>query len=278
MSTPGATKESESKTRVDLVDSITSHLFDQLLQDGLGVCSSTNLAVHNVSMSISWLLLVLYAWLFLWGFIFTNFASQSSQKFPLQYVAIYETMKHQENHEIKLSRISPSSPKSRKYLYAKYTWCIQYSIWKSWNMINQSSKHSLMCDCSLSLMLSTYHRHWFTDLQWKIDQYHSEVGNNMILANRVGPWCPKIIIDSTWLYILYFHLIQSNKPSFIWKWHKWDNFRDIFLIKQCWTEASSVTYMYVTWCPTKLIPTTFFYFHQERNYCVSNYFQSMYLI
>ena len=77
----------------------------------------------------------------------------------------------------------------------------------------------------------------------------------MILANRVGPWCPKIIIDSTWLYSLYFHLIQSNKPSFIWKWHKWDNFRDIFLIKQCWTEASSVTY--VTWCPTKLIPTTF---------------------
>ena len=39
--------------------------------------------------------------------------------------------------------------------------------------------------------------------------------NNMILANRVGPWCPKIIIDSTWLYSLYFHLIQSNKPSFI---------------------------------------------------------------
>ena len=99
---------------------------------------------------------------------------------------------------------------------------------------------------------------------------------NMILANRVGPWCPKIIIDSTWLYSHYFHLIQSNKPSFIWKWHLWDNFRDIFLIKQCWTEASSVTYMLHGVQPNLF--QLLCYFHQERNYCVSNYFQSMYLI
>ena len=44
------------------------------------------------------------------------FASQTAQKFALQYMSIYSN----ENREIKLSRISQLSLKSRKYLYTKY--------------------------------------------------------------------------------------------------------------------------------------------------------------
>ena len=44
------------------------------------------------------------------------FASQSSRKFPLQYMAIYS---YNENI-MKIAKLSPPSPKSQKYLYAKY--------------------------------------------------------------------------------------------------------------------------------------------------------------
>ena len=68
-------------------------------------------------------MLLLYMWYFRGGFIFANFASQSSQKFPLLYMAI-------SNENIaKIAKLShreyiPFS--SWKYLYANI-WRIQYS-------------------------------------------------------------------------------------------------------------------------------------------------------
>ena len=50
------------------------------------------------------------------GFIFVNFMSQSSQKFQLQYMAIYSN----ENITKIAKSIYPPSPKSQKYLYVKY--------------------------------------------------------------------------------------------------------------------------------------------------------------
>ena len=51
------------------------------------------------------------------GFIFANFASQISRKFPLQFMSIYSNEYIRKNHEIKPSWISAPSPKSRKCLY-----------------------------------------------------------------------------------------------------------------------------------------------------------------
>ena len=45
------------------------------------------------------------------------FASQFSQKFPLQYMPIYN---NENIPKIKLSRIFPPSPNLQKYLYPKY--------------------------------------------------------------------------------------------------------------------------------------------------------------
>ena len=54
------------------------------------------------------------------GFIFTNFASQSSQKFPLQYMAIYSNGNINKIANLSPRKLFQPSPISRKYLYAKY--------------------------------------------------------------------------------------------------------------------------------------------------------------
>ena len=68
------------------------------------------------------------------GLIFVNFVSQTSQKFPLQYMSIYSrpTWKHKKNHKIKPLRISPPFPKSQKYYlctkYMAYT-VVPFTFW-----------------------------------------------------------------------------------------------------------------------------------------------------
>ena len=55
------------------------------------------------------------------GFIFANFAnfaSETSQKCPLQFMSIYSTEKHHKNCEIKPLRISAPSPKPCAFLHA----------------------------------------------------------------------------------------------------------------------------------------------------------------
>ena len=64
------------------------------------------------------------------GFTFANFASQTTQKFSLQYMSIYSNENIRKSR-IKLSRISPLSPKSQKYLCAKYmTYTVLYALMK----------------------------------------------------------------------------------------------------------------------------------------------------
>ena len=66
------------------------------------------------------------------GFVF---ASQSSQKFPLQYMAIYsnEKLKTSQILKLKPSLICPPSPKSRKYLYVKY---MVYTVLQDFLLLN----------------------------------------------------------------------------------------------------------------------------------------------
>ena len=70
---------------------------------------------------------LLYTGYFCGGFIFLNFASQTSWNFPLQFMSIMKTSK---NCKIKPLWISAPRPKSQKYICMWKLWHIQYCIVK----------------------------------------------------------------------------------------------------------------------------------------------------
>ena len=93
------------------------------------------------------------------GFIFTNFASQSSQKFPPQYMAIY-------SNEIiaKISKLShcefPHLVQNRKNICTRNIWRIQYHICCFFFFFSQFPTRYQKSQSSLRPLVESLRRDW----------------------------------------------------------------------------------------------------------------------